>query len=385
MSFAALNDEQLAMQAEVARFTRERITPFATQWDAQGTFPRDLVAPLARLGLTGMLIPERFGGSALSRLSTAVVYEALAGGDLSVVVWLAVHNMAASIIARFGDETQQARWLPDLAAGTRLGAFALSEAGSGSDAASLRTSARRNGDDYLLNGAKQWVTSGNLAGVVVVFVRTSDAPGSAGISCFAVDGDTPGLRVGKIEQKMGLHASSTAELIFDDCRVPATQRIGAEGQGLHIALSALDGGRISLAAGATGLAQAALDVAVGYARERRQFGRAIAEFQGLQFLLADMATQTEAARLLAYRAAAVLDERGVATREAAMAKLFCSDTAMFVTTNAVQVLGGAGYVSDWPVERYMRDAKVTQIFEGTNQIQRIVIARAVLRSLAGHD
>ena len=339
--FFELDAEQQAIQATVARFAREQIAPHAGEWDETHHFPREIFAPLAELGLTGLTVPEAFGGAELSKLSMALVYETLAMSDLSTVVWLAVHNMVAGIIARFGDAEQQARYLPRMVAGEALGAFSLSEAGSGSDAASLRATARRDGDSYILNGTKLWVTSGNVAEVIVVMARTSDAPGGTSISSFIVEQGTPGFAVGKVERKMGVHASPTAELIFTDCRIPASNRIGAEGQGLRIALSALDGGRINVGAGAVGTAQAAFDIARDYARERQQFGRHIAEFQGIQFMLADM--------------------------------------AMRVTTDAVQVLGGAGYVHDWPLERMMRDVKVTQIFEGTNQIQRVVIARALLK------
>jgi alkylation response protein AidB-like acyl-CoA dehydrogenase len=376
--FFQLDEEQQAIQATVARFAREQIAPHAAEWDVSEHFPRELFRPLADLGLAGMTIPETHGGTDLSRLTLAIVYETLAMTDLSVVVWLAVHNMVAGIIARWADDELRQRYLPGMAAGELLGAFSLSEAGAGSDPTGLRATARRDGASYVLNGTKLWVTSGNVADVFVVMARTSDAPGGAGISSFLVPGSTPGIAAGKVEHKMGLHASPTTELIFTDCRIPATHRLGAEGQGLRIALSALDGGRVNIAAGATGVAQAACDIACDYARERQQFGHPIAEFQAIQFMLADMAIQIDAARLLAYRAATLLDERGHATKEAAIAKCFATDSAMRVTTDAIQVLGGYGYTRDWPLERFMRDIKVAQIFEGTNQIQRVVIARALL-------
>ena len=378
--FGQLDDEQHAIQATVARFAQEQIAPHAAEWDEHDYFPRELMASLAQLGLTGMTVPEEHGGTGLSRLTAAVVYEALAGADLSVVVWLGVHNMAAGIIASYGDEAQRGRWLPGLISGDLLGAFSLSETNAGSDAASLQAVARRDGDSYVLNGTKQWVTSGSVADVFIVMLRTANAPGSAGISAFVVEKGTPGFTIGKIERKMGLHASPTAELIFTECRIPASHLLQQEGMGLRIALSALDGGRINIAAGATGVAQAAYMVALRYAQERQQFGHPIVEFQAIQFLLADMAMGIEASRLLTYRAAAVLDEHGRATKEAAMAKCFATDMAMRVTIDAIQVLGGAGYVRDWPLERFMRDIKITQIFEGTNQIQRLVIAREVQRS-----
>jgi alkylation response protein AidB-like acyl-CoA dehydrogenase len=377
--FFTLNAEQQAIQSTVARFAREQIAPHAEEWDETSHFPREIFAPLGELGLTGMTVPEVYGGTELSKLTIAIVYETLAGADLSTVVWLAVHNMVAGIIARFGDDEQKARYLPQMVTGEALGAFSLSEAGAGSDPASLQTTARRDGDSYILNGTKLWVTSGNVADVFVVMARTSDAQGSTGISSFIVEAGTPGFSAGKVERKMGLHASPTTELIFTDCRIPATHRIGKEGQGLRIALSALETGRVNVGAGAVGTAQAAMDIACDYARERRQFGHPIADFQGIQFMLADMAMNIDAARLLVYRAASTLDERGTASREAAEAKCFATDMAMRVTTDAIQVLGGAGYVRDWPLERMMRDIKVTQIFEGTNQIQRVVIARDLLK------
>jgi alkylation response protein AidB-like acyl-CoA dehydrogenase len=379
MTFMMLDEEQLAIQESVTRFARDQIVPNAPMWDETEHFPREMFRPLAELGLTGMAIPESFSGAAMSRLNMAVVYEALGGADLSTVVWLGVHNMVAGIIATFGNDEQRARWLPGMAEGRILGAFSLSEPGAGSDAAGLRATARRDGDSYVVNGTKLWVTNGSVAEVTVVMLRTGDAKGGAGISAFVVEAGTPGFRVGKVERKMGLHASPTAELIFTDCRIPAANRLGDEGQGLHVALSALDGGRINVAAGATGLAHAAFTIARDYARDRMQFGKRIAEFQAIQFMLADMAMQIDAARLLAYHAASVYDLRGHATKEAAEAKCFATDMAMKVAVDAVQVLGGAGYVRDWPLERFMRDVKVTQIFEGTNQIQRLVIARALLK------
>jgi len=264
-----------------------------------------------------------------------------------------------------------------MAAGDLLGAFCLSEAHTGSDAANLRAMAKRDGDDYVLNGTKFWVTSAGVADLYAVMVRTSDN-GAHGITTFMVEKDTAGFSIGKLERKMGLHSSPTGELIFENCRVPATNRLGEEGDGLKIALSSLDGGRINMGAIATGVAQAAFEVSTRYAGERNAFGQPISTFEGIQFLLADMAMKIEAARLLVYEAAFKMDEAEPASMHAAMAKCFATDAAMQITTDAVQVLGGAGYVSDWPVERYMRDVKVSQIFEGTNQIQRLVIARALL-------
>jgi alkylation response protein AidB-like acyl-CoA dehydrogenase len=336
---------------------------------------------MAALGFMGMTTPEEYGGSALSRLAGALVYEELAKGDMGTTVGLGVHNMVTGSIAHFGSVEQCQRWVPGLASGELLGAFSLSEAGAGSDAASLQCSATRDVDGsegYVLNGNKLWVTSGGEADVYMVMARTTPGAGATGISCFLVPKDTQGFAFGKTERKMGLHSSPTRELIFTDCRIPPESRLGEEGQGFKIALTTLDTGRVNLGAVAVGVAQAAFEVATDYARTREQFGQAISAFQGVQFLLADMAIKIEAARLLVYEAACRLDSRQKAGMQAAMAKCFATDMAMEVTTNAVQVLGGAGYVRDYPVERFMRDIKVAQIFEGTNQIQRVIIARALL-------
>lgn len=380
--FFTLTDEQLEIRDLVRKFAQNEIAPQAERWDEESYFPRELFRPLAELGLAGMALPEALGGAQLSRLTGALIYEQLGQADMSTAVWLSVHNMVAGLISRFGTPEQQQRWAPPMAAGTLLGAFALSEAHAGSDASNIRATAVRDGDDYVLNGTKFWVTSAGEADVYAVMARTSDAPGGRGISTLLVERDTPGMRIGKRERKMGLHSSPTGELIFEDCHVPAQHRLGAEGEGLKIALSALDGGRVNIGAITTGVAQAATDVATRYAADRQAFGKPIGSFEGIQFLLADMAMKVEASRLLVYQAACKLDEGVAATMYAAMAKCFATDAAMQVTTDAVQVLGGAGYVRDWPVERYMRDVKVGQIFEGTNQIQRLVIARALLGEVA---
>ena len=380
--FFRLNEEQQAIRDLVRTFAQREIAPQAERWDEESYFPREIVRPLAELGLAGLLIPEEYGGMQLSRLIGAIIYEELGQADMSTAVWLSVHNMVAGLVARYGDDEQRARWLPRMASGETLGAFALSEAHAGSDAANVRASARREGESYIVNGAKYWVTSAGEADLYAVMVRTDEAAGARGITTLLVERDTPGFSIGKRERKMGLHSSPTGELLFDACRVPVAQRLGREGDGLKIALSSLDGGRINIGATATGVAQAALDVATRYAQERTAFGRPIGGFEGVQFLLADMAMKVEASRLLVYQAAFTMDEGESAGMRAAMAKCFATDAAMQVTTDAVQVLGGAGYVRDWPVERYMRDVKVAQIFEGTNQIQRLVIARALLGEAA---
>jgi alkylation response protein AidB-like acyl-CoA dehydrogenase len=380
--FLRLDDEQQEIRDLVRKFAQQEIAPHAEQWDEESHFPRELFPAIGELGLAGTLVPEDYGGAALSRLTGTVIYEQIAQADMSTAIWLAVHNMVAGLIAKFGNDEQRKRWLPQMAAGETLGAFALSEAHAGSDAASIRCLARRDGDDYILNGTKFWVTSAGQADVYAVMVRTDPEGGARGISTLVVEKDTPGFSIGKLERKMGLHASPTGELIFEDCRVPATNLLGNEGDGLKISLSSLDGGRINIGAIATGVAQAALDVSTRYAQDRVAFGKPIGAFEGIQFMLADMAMKIEASRLLVYQAAFKMDEGEPATPYAAMAKCFATDSAMAVTTDAVQILGGAGYVRDWPVERYMRDVKVAQIFEGANQIQRIVIARSLIGSIA---
>jgi alkylation response protein AidB-like acyl-CoA dehydrogenase len=373
-----LNDEQIEIRDIVQRFTEQEITPHAETWDETNHFPREIYHKMAELGLMGMTTPEEYGGSALSRLSNALVYEQLAKGEMATAVGLSVHNMVTGSIARFGNQEQRRRWVPELASGESLGAFSLSEAGSGSDAASLQCKAESQGSFYILNGTKMWVTNGGEAEVYLVMARTGAGKGASGISCFVIEKGTPGFSFGKTERKMGLHSSPTRELIFENCQVPVGNRLGEEGQGFKIALSSLDGGRINIGAIAVGVAQAAFETACHYSRQRTQFGQPISNFQGIQFMLADMAMKIEAARLLVYQAAYKLDEGQNAGMYSSMAKCFATDMAMEATTNAVQILGGAGYVRDYPVERYMRDVKVAQIFEGTNQIQRVVIARALL-------
>jgi alkylation response protein AidB-like acyl-CoA dehydrogenase len=376
-----LDEEQSDIRDMVRRFTEQEITPHAEAWDEQEYFPREVYTKMADLGLMGMTTPEEYGGSALSRLTGALVYEELAKGEMATAVGLSVHNMVTGSIARFGKEQQRRRWVSKLASGELLGAFSLSEAAAGSDAASLQCRAENQGDRYLVNGSKMWVTNAGEADIYLLMARTSERKGSMGISCFVVEKGTPGFSFGKKERKMGLHSSPTRELLFEDCTIPTANRIGEEGQGFKIALSSLDGGRINIGAVAVGVAQAAFETAARYARTREQFNQPIGAFQGIQFLLADMAMKIEAARLLVYEAAYKLDEGQNAGMYASMAKCFATDIAMEVTTNAVQVLGGAGYVRDYPVERYMRDVKVAQIFEGTNQIQRVVIARALLGNI----
>ncbi|GAA0725625.1 acyl-CoA dehydrogenase family protein [Dactylosporangium roseum] len=352
------------------------LVPRVAEFEAEGRFPRDLFRLLGRAGLLGLPYPEEFGGGAQPYEVYLQVIEELAARWLAVAEGVSVHTLSCYPVAAYGTETQRKRHLPDMLGGELLGAYCLSEPQSGSDAASLTTRAVAGADGWRVSGTKAWITHAGQADFYNVFCRTG-GPGTSGISCLLLDAGTPGLQPQAPERTMGLRSSTVAQIVLDGAPAPADRLVGDEGGGFRIAMSALDGGRLGIAACAVGLAQAALDYAVAYARERHQFGRPILEFQGLGFMLADMATQIAAARSL-YLAAARLRDAGLPHgAEAAKAKLFCTDTAMRVTTDAVQVLGGAGYVTDHPVERYMREAKVLQIFEGTNQIQRMVISRSL--------
>ncbi|WP_447005462.1 acyl-CoA dehydrogenase family protein [Saccharothrix isguenensis] len=368
-------EDLLALVREIAR---DELAPHAAEAEEHEVFPREKFRLLGKVGLLGLPYPERFGGAEQPYEVYLQALEEVASAWMSVAVGLSVHVMSSYALATFGTEEQRTRWLPDVVAGDRLGGYALSESHAGSDAAALSTRAVREGDHYTVNGTKAWITHAGVADFYTLMARTSD-DGGKGISCFFAPGHVDGLTAAKPERKMGLTGSITAQLQFDEVRVDADRLIGAEGDGLKIALSALDSGRLGIAACAVGLAQAALDEAVAYAKQRTQFGRAIIDFQGLEFLLADMAAAVGSARAT-YLDAARRRDRGLPFhRQAAIAKLVCTDTAMKVTTDAVQVLGGAGYTRDFPVERYMREAKVLQIFEGTNQIQRVVIARDLRR------
>ena len=358
----------------VRDIARRRIRPAAAEEEDAGRFPRDLFATLGSLGLLGLPYPERYGGGDQPFEVYLQVVEELAAARLTVGLGVSVHTLACHAVARFGTEEQRAAHLPGMLGGELLGAYCLSEPAAGSDAAALRTRAERRDGSWTISGTKAWTTHGGVADFYTVLAR-SGAPGPRGITAFLVPGDTPGLRAAAPERKMGLRGSPTAQLHFDDVRVPDTHRVGAEGEGFAIALSALDAGRLGIAACAVGLAQAALDEALAFTAARRQFGRRIADFQGPRFMLADMATAIEAGRALYLAAARSRDEGRPFGRQAAMAKLFCSDTAMKVTTDAVQLLGGYGYTADFPAERYQREAKALQIVEGTNQIQRMVVAR----------
>jgi alkylation response protein AidB-like acyl-CoA dehydrogenase len=358
----------------VEDIARDSLAPRAALAERDGSFPRDAFVTLGASGLLGLPYPEEYGGAAQPYEVYLQVIEELSRAWLTVGLGISVHTLSCFPLARFGTDEQRARWLPDMLGGALLGAYCLSEPDSGSDAGALRTRATRAGDHFQLDGTKAWITHAGQADFYTVMARTSDER-SRGISCFLVAGESPGLRAGPPEHKMGLQGSPTGQLHLSDVEVDADRLIGTEGQGFTIALAALDTGRLGIAACAVGLAQAALDVALDYAGQRRQFGHSIADFEGVGFLLADMATGIEAARAM-YLAAARRASEGLSfTRQAAMAKLFCTDMAMRVTTDAVQVLGGYGYVEDYPVERYMREAKALQIVEGTNQVQRLVISR----------
>jgi alkylation response protein AidB-like acyl-CoA dehydrogenase len=369
-----------------AELAEKELRPAAAAAELAGTFPREMFRVLGGAGLLSLPYPERIGGGGQPYEVYLQVVEELAGAWLTAGLGLSVHTLACFPLAVAGTSQQQQDWLPSLLDGSQLGAYCLSEPQSGSDAAALRTRAVLDGADYVIDGVKAWISHAGQADFYALFARTSgdhDGPAPAhGISCLHIPGQTPGVSAAAAEHKMGMRASVTAQMIFESARVPAAHLVGEEGRGFGIALAALDAGRLGIAACATGLAQAALDAAVGYARERCQFGRPIADFQGVSFLLADMATAVEAARAL-YLAAARRKDAGLPYgQQAAMAKLFASDAAMRVTTDAVQVLGGYGYVTDFPAERYMREAKALQIVEGTNQIQRMVIGRALTRAPA---
>ena len=356
----------------------KELAPKVAQIEASGEFPREVFRTLGRAGLLSLPYPEEFGGGGQPYEVYLQVLEEIAAVSASVGVGVSVHALSCFGLFTAGTDEQRKQWLPEMLSGEQLGAYCLSEAHAGSDPAAMKTRAVRDGDSYVLNGAKAWTTHGGKADFYKVMARTSD-DGGRGISCFLVPADTPGLSADNPEQKMGLMGSTTATMLFEDVRIPAERRLGEEGQGLPIALAGLDSGRLGIAAVATGLAQGALDAAVAYAKERQTFGKAIIDHQGLGFVLADMAAAVESARATYLAAARMKDAGQKFARQASIAKLVCTDNAMKVTTDAVQVFGGAGYTRDFPVERFMREAKVMQIFEGTNQIQRLVIARDLAR------
>ncbi len=374
------NEVERAVQETARRYARERIAPAAAENDRLGRFPADLVRGLGELGLLAVNVPAEHGGSEAGPVAYALALAEIAAADCATAVTMGVTNMVAETIARFGAEAQKRRCLPRLASAEWIaGAFALSEPESGSDAGALSTRATRRGGGWVLEGAKQWITNGDLAGVIVVWAKTDPAAGARGITAFLVEQGTPGLSAGPHEDKLGLRASSTVPLTFDGCEVPDEARLGAVGEGYRIALSALTGGRIGIGAQATGTIRAALEASARYAKDRNAFGRPIAEFQAIQWMLADMATDHATARLLTLRAAWLKGAGKPFTREASMAKLFASEAAQRAVSRAVQIHGGYGYTDEFPVARLFRDARVQTIYEGTSEIQRLVIARNLLR------
>lgn len=375
-----LTDEQLMLQKVVRDFAKNEVEPTAAERDEEERFDREIFNKMAELGLTGIPWPEKYGGIGADYLSYVITVEELSRACASTGVTLSAHiSLASWPIYQYGTEEQKMNYLKRLAEGTALGAFALSEPGAGSDVASMKMTAQKDGDEYVLNGNKVWITNGGEAEIYVVFAKTNPDLKHKGISAFIVEKGTEGFSFGKKEKKLGIRSSPTTELIFENCRIPKENLLGEEGEGFKIAMTTLDGGRSGIAAQAVGIAQAALDAATEYAKEREQFGKPIAYNQGVSFKLADMATEIQAARLLTYHAA-WLESNGLNYGEAsAMAKLFAGDVAMRHTVEAVQIFGGYGYTKDYPVERYMRDAKITQIYEGTNEIQRLVIGRSVTK------
>ncbi len=376
-----LTDDQRAIRDLARKIARERILPYAARYDEAEAYPEEAMRAIADSGLYGIWVPEEYGGGAMGCLALSLVQEEIAYACAATATNYGATPLGGLPIVIAGTEEQQKKYLPRLATGEITAAYSLSEPGAGSDAAGLRTRAERRGDRYVLNGSKQWCSNGDHAGVLTVFATVDPAKRAKGITAFLIEPGMPGFSVGKKERKLGIRASPTVALHFTDCEVPVAQRLGAEGEGFEIAMKTLDVTRPATGAMAVGVAQAALDAAVGYAKERQQFGQPIAAFQGIQFMLADMAMQVHAARLMVHHAARQVDA-GITgnTYEASMAKCWAGDAAMKVATDAVQVFGGYGYTREFPVERFFRDAKIMQIYEGTNQIQRVVIARELLGS-----
>jgi butyryl-CoA dehydrogenase len=374
-----LAEEQQMVRETTRAFVEREVKPVASRLDREAIYPSELVKRLSELGLMGILVPQEFGGSGMDLLSCVVAMEEISKAWASLAVAMSVQNsLVCAPIARFGSAAQKKKYLPSLARGERLGCYALTEPGSGSDAGSIQTRAKRVGDDFVLTGNKIFTTNGNRADLAIVYAVTDPAKGKKGISAFIVEKNSPGFIVGKLEDKLGLRSSDTASLLFEDCRVPGENLLGTEGEGFTIALATLDGGRIGIAAQALGIAQGCLEESVAYAQQRRQFGRAIAEFEAIQWMLADMATEIDAARLLTYRAAWLAEQGRTFTKEAAMAKLFASEAANRAAYKAIQIFGGYGYTKEFAVERFFRDARITTIYEGTSEIQRLVIARRLI-------
>ncbi len=371
-----LTQEQEMIRDAMRDFARERLAPFAAEWDRKATFPKEALQELAGLGAFGMAVPERWGGAGMDYVSLALALEEIAAGDGATSTIISVNNsVVCGPILAFGTDAQKERFLKPLASGAQLGCFCLTEPHVGSDAAAIRTSAVKDGNEWVLNGVKQFITSGKHAQVAIVFAVTDKTAGKKGISAFIVPTDAPGYIVARVEEKMGQHASDTAQILFENCRIPAANLLGAEGEGYRIALANLEAGRIGIAAQSVGMARAAFEAALKYAQERESFGKPIIEHQAVNFRLADMATRIEAARQLVLHAASLRDAGKPCLKEASMAKLFASEMAEAVCSDAIQIHGGYGYVADFPVERIYRDVRVTQIYEGASDIQRLVIGR----------
>ena len=377
----SLNEDQQMMKDAAREFCEKRVFPHAEEWDKAGAIPDEVLKEAGELGYMGLLIPDEYGGLDVDTVTYVCVMEEFARACASLEIVLSVHNsLVCHAISKFGSDAVKAKYLPKLATGEHIGAYCLSEPGAGTDAGSLRTVAVKDGDEYICNGTKSWVTNGGIADIFLVFVKTNPEAGPKGISCLVFEKDTPGLTLGKPEDKLGIKASDTREVALADARVATTEIVGDENRGFPIALSILDSGRIGVAAQAVGIAQAAMEESVKYAQEREQFGQPIANFQAIQFKLADMAMKVDAARLLTLRAAHLRDQPDLRpSKEISIAKLYASEIANWVANEAVQIHGGYGYIKEYPVERYFRDARITEIYEGTSEAQRIVISRAILK------
>lgn len=374
-----LTEDQVAIQDMARKFTADAITPFAAEWDEKCHYPVDVWKAAGELGFGAIYVSEESGGTGLGRLEAALIMEAMAYGCPATSAFISIHNMAAWMIDKFGGAELKARYLPELVSMEKIASYCLTEPGSGSDAAALKMTARLEGDHYVLNGTKQFISGAGYNDIYVVMVRTGDN-GAKGISCLVVEKDTPGLSFGATEKKLGWNASPTAQVIFEDCRVPVANRVGVEGDGFRFAMMGLDGGRLNIGACSLGGAQRCLDEAVNYTKERQQFGQPVAEFQNTQFMLADMATDLEAARALLYMAAAKVTANAPdKSRFSAMAKRLATDNGSEIVNNALQLFGGYGYLRDYPIERFWRDLRVHSILEGTNQVMRMIVARDLLR------
>lgn len=372
-------EEQVMIQDMAKKFAADQLAPHSAEWDEQKHFPIDVIKSTADLGFAGIYLNEDIGGSALTRLDAVLIFEQLSYGDVSTAAFISIHNMASWMIDKFGSEEQRQLWLPKLTSMELVASYCLTEPGSGSDAAAMKTTARKDGDEYVINGSKQFISGAGTSDIYVAMARTSD-DGARGVSTFIIEKDTPGVSFGANEKKMGWNSQPTRQVLFDDVRIPASQRVGTEGHGFRFAMAGLDGGRLNIAACSLGGAQKALDKALAYAKERSQFGRAIADFQAIQFKLADMETELQAARVMLYEAAARLDAKDPeATRWCAMAKRFVTDTGFKVANEALQIHGGYGYLQEYGVEQIVRDLRVHQILEGTNEIMRVIVSRDMLR------